>query len=77
MGYNWRVASGAGRLNNAEGLMELVIASIGLSSGTISPEFYSILVVIAMVSTLLATPVFRLSRWGPVMADQAPAVYNT
>lgn len=73
MGYGWREASGAGGLNNAKGLMELVIASIGLSSGIISAEFYSILVVIAMVSTLLATPIFRVSKWRPVMDEPIQA----
>jgi len=72
MGYSWREASGAGGLNNAKGLMELVIANIGLSSGVISRELYSMLVLIAMVSTVLATPIFRLSGWRPYAGGAVP-----
>jgi K+:H+ antiporter len=51
------VAVGAGL--NARGAMELVIAAIGLSLGIISLPMYSIIVLIAVVTTLMAAPMLR------------------
>jgi Kef-type K+ transport system membrane component KefB len=59
----WEAAAGGVGLN-ARGAMELVIAAIGLSIGVLTPAGYSIIVVIAVVTTLMAGPMLRfcLSR---------------
>ena len=44
---------------NARGLMELIIINIGLQRGIIGEPLFSILVVMAIVTTLMATPVFE------------------
>ena len=44
---------------NARGLMELIILNIGLERGLITPQLFSIMVVMAVVTTLLASPVFE------------------
>ena len=49
-----------GTLMNARGLMELIIINIGLQHGIIRPPLFSILVIMAIVTTLMATPVFEL-----------------
>ena len=49
-----------GSLMNARGLMELIILNIGLERGVIQPTLFSIMVVMAIVTTLMATPVFEL-----------------
>ncbi|WP_296818563.1 cation:proton antiporter [Brevundimonas sp.] len=59
-GQDNRTAAGVGALMNARGLMELIIINIGLAHGIIGPEVFSILVVMAIVTTLMATPVFNL-----------------
>src|SRR5439155_9514597 len=51
------LAVGAGL--NARGAMELVIAAIGLSIGLLSLPMYSIIVLIAVVTTLMAAPILR------------------
>jgi Kef-type K+ transport system membrane component KefB len=52
-----------GSLMNARGLMELIILNIGLERGIITPTLFSILVFMAIVTTLMATPMFnRLYR---------------
>jgi Kef-type K+ transport system membrane component KefB len=51
------LAVGAGL--NARGAMELVIAAIGLSIGVLSLPMYSIVVLIAVVTTLMAAPILR------------------
>jgi len=51
-------ALGIGVLMNARGLMELIIINIGLQRGVISPELFAMLVVMAIVTTLMASPLF-------------------
>jgi Kef-type K+ transport system membrane component KefB len=58
-----REALGIGVLMNARGLMELIIINIGLQRGIISPELFAILVLMAVVTTLMASPLFdRVTR---------------
>ena len=52
-------ALGIGALMNARGLMELIIINIGLQRGIITVELFSIMVVMAIVTTLMATPLFE------------------
>jgi Kef-type K+ transport system membrane component KefB len=52
-------AMGIGALMNARGLMELIVINIGLSRGIIGPALFSMLVVMAIVTTLMASPVFE------------------
>lgn len=48
-----------GTLMNARGLMELIIINIGLQHGIIGEALFSILVIMAILTTLMATPVFE------------------
>jgi Kef-type K+ transport system membrane component KefB len=57
-GLNQREALGIGTLMNARGLMELIIINIGLQRGIISPELFAALVIMAVVTTLVASPLF-------------------
>jgi Kef-type K+ transport system membrane component KefB len=41
-------------------LMELIILNIGLQKGIIQPVLFSIMVIMAIVTTLMASPVFEL-----------------
>lgn len=52
-------AAAIGALMNARGLMELIILNIGLKRGIIEPTLFTIMVMMAVVTTLAATPVFR------------------
>jgi Kef-type K+ transport system membrane component KefB len=49
-----------GALMNARGLMELIIINIGLQRGIIGPALFSMLVLMAIVTTLMASPLFEL-----------------
>jgi Kef-type K+ transport system membrane component KefB len=55
-GMSWRDASALGILMNTRGLMELVILNIGLDIGVISPPVFSMMVTMALVTTLMTTP---------------------
>ena len=52
-------AMGIGTLMNARGLMELIILNIGLERGIIEPTLFTIMVLMAVVTTLMATPIFE------------------
>ncbi len=53
-----REALGIGTLMNARGLMELIIINIGLQRGIISEGLFAVLVIMAIITTLMASPVF-------------------
>ena len=55
-----REALGIGVLMNARGLMELIIINIGLQRGVISESLFATLVIMAVVTTLMASPIFDL-----------------
>jgi Kef-type K+ transport system membrane component KefB len=63
-GQDYRSALGIGALMNARGLMELIVINIGLERGVIGPALFSMLVLMAVVTTLMASPLFELSRRG-------------
>ncbi|MEY4565683.1 MAG: hypothetical protein RLY14_653 [Planctomycetota bacterium] len=58
-GEDQKTALAVGALMNARGLMELIMLNIGRERGIIGPELFSIMVVMAILTTLAATPVFR------------------
>jgi Kef-type K+ transport system membrane component KefB len=51
-----REAAGLGTLMNTRGLMELVILDIGLDIKVISPALFTMMVIMALVTTFMATP---------------------
>lgn len=53
-------AMAIGALMNARGLMELILLNIGLQRGIITPTMFTIMVIMAIVTTLMATPLFEL-----------------
>ena len=53
---------------NSRGLMELVIINIGLQKGIIGPTLFAMLVLIAIVTTMMAGPLFEF-----VFGRRAPA----
>jgi Kef-type K+ transport system membrane component KefB len=59
-GEDNRTALGIGALMNSRGLMELIIINIGLQKGIIGPALFSILVLMAVVTTMMASPVFEM-----------------
>jgi len=61
---SWRDSMAIGALMNCRGLMELLILNIGLSRGIITPTLFSIVVLMALATTLMATPLFRLAYRG-------------
>jgi Kef-type K+ transport system membrane component KefB len=52
-----RLAMGSGM--NARGAMEIVVATVGLGLGILTVEIYSIIVMVAIVTSLMAPPLLR------------------
>lgn len=59
-GETWRDAATIGTLMNARGLMELIILNIGYEKGLITQTFFTIMVIMAVVTTLMTSPLFKL-----------------
>jgi Kef-type K+ transport system membrane component KefB len=59
-GMSWYEAGSMGALANARGLMELILLNIGYEAGLISGKLYTILALMTIVTTLVATPLQRL-----------------
>lgn len=55
-GFGWRDSLATGALMNARGLMELIVMKVGLDTGLIGPELFTILLVMALVTTAMTGP---------------------
>jgi len=71
-GMGWRESGAIGILMNTRGLMELIVLNIGLDIGVISPALFTILVVMALVTTFMAGPLIELI-YPKRISDQKPA----
>jgi Kef-type K+ transport system membrane component KefB len=71
MGRPWREASAIGILMNTRGLVELVVLNIGLEIGVLTRPLFSIMVIMAVTTTLMTTP---LLSWvhGASREDEHP-----
>jgi Kef-type K+ transport system membrane component KefB len=59
-GESWRDSAIVGTLMNARGLMELILLNIGLERGVITPTFFTIMVLMAVLTTGMASPLYQL-----------------
>lgn len=55
-GMPWRESLAVGVLVNTKGLVELVILNVGLDLHILSPTLFSIMVIMALATTLMTTP---------------------
>jgi Kef-type K+ transport system membrane component KefB len=60
VGQNWRDSLIIGALMNTRGLMELVVLNIGLDLGVISPKVFTMMVIMALVTTFMTGPALDL-----------------
>lgn len=60
MGESWRDALSLGVLMNTRGLVELIVLNIGLDLGIISPTLFAMLVIMAVITTMMASPFLPL-----------------
>ena len=55
-GQGWRDSFAIGALMNARGMMELIVIKVGLDAGVINASMFTILLVMAIVTTMMTTP---------------------
>lgn len=60
VGQNWRDSLTIGALMNTRGLMELIVLNIGLDLGVLSPEIFTMMVIMALVTTFMTGPALDL-----------------
>jgi len=65
-GMGWHQAASLGILMNTRGLMELVVLNIGLDLRVISPKLFTMMVLMALVTTIATTPVLQILGRGPM-----------
>jgi len=59
-GFTWRDSFAVGSLMNARGLLELVVIKVGLDAGIIGPSLFTMLLIMALVTTVMASPLLSL-----------------
>jgi Kef-type K+ transport system membrane component KefB len=59
-GHQWRTATSLSVLMNTRGLMELIVLNVGLDLGVISPALFTMMVVMAIVTTMATTPLLTV-----------------
>jgi Kef-type K+ transport system membrane component KefB len=59
-GYGWRDSFAVGSLMNARALMELIVIKVGLDAGLIGQELFTLLLVMAIVTTVMTGPLLTL-----------------
>ncbi|WP_417472168.1 cation:proton antiporter [Luteimonas mephitis] len=74
-GYGWRDSFAVGSLMNARALMELIVMKVGLDAGLIGPELFTMLLVMAILTTVMVGPMLALcaGRKAPMPAATAEA----
>lgn len=58
-GMSWRESSAIGVLMNTRGLMELIVLNVGLDLGVLSPRLFTMLVIMALVTTAMTSPLLE------------------
>ncbi len=71
-GMNWSDSLQLGALMNTRGLMELIALNIGYDLGILSPRIFTMLVIMALATTMLTGPLLTLFRQGRAASDALP-----
>jgi len=74
-GMNWRESLQLGALMNTRGLMELIALNIGYDLGILSPRIFTMLVIMAVITTMMTGPLLTLLgvRQPAIDADHEPS----
>jgi Kef-type K+ transport system membrane component KefB len=58
-GESWKNAFALGALMNTRGLMQLIVLNIGYDLGILSPAIFSMMIIMAVVTTAMTAPVMK------------------
>jgi Kef-type K+ transport system membrane component KefB len=62
-GMSWNEAFSLGALMNTRGLVELIALNIGYDLGILPPRIFSMMVLMALVTTFMTGPLLNLAEW--------------
>ena len=65
---DWVTCLSIGVLMNTRGLVALIALNIGLQKGILGPKVFALMVLMALVTTFITSPVFELIFYKPYMA---------
>src|SRR6266487_1179620 len=71
MGESWKESLTLGILMNTRGLVELIVLNIGLDLGVLSPTLFAMLVIMALVTTMMASPLLPFFGYRKIGAQPA------
>ncbi|MEO7101409.1 MAG: cation:proton antiporter [Luteolibacter sp.] len=76
VGMSWRESLKLGALMNTRGLMELIALNIGFDLGILSPRIFTMLVIMALVTTMLTGPLLSLFGMAESVrgSDELPSI---
>jgi Kef-type K+ transport system membrane component KefB len=63
VGHNWKDSLSIGTLMNTRGLMELVVLNIGYDLGVLSTQIFTMMVIMALVTTFMTGPALDLINY--------------
>lgn len=63
VGQNWKDSLSIGALMNTRGLMELVVLNIGYDLGVLTPTVFSMMVLMALITTFMTGPALDIINW--------------
>ena len=63
VGQNWKDSLTIGALMNTRGLMELIVLNIGLELKVLTPEVFTMMVIMALVTTFMTGPALDLINY--------------
>lgn len=64
VGFSWKEAGIVGAMMNTRGLMELIVINVGYDLGVIPKSLFGMLVIMAVTTTFMATPIILRLRHG-------------
>lgn len=75
-GMDWHDSFALGALMNTRGLVELIVLNIGLDLGILSPRIFTMMVIMALITTCMTGPLLSLGnllrRKNLVLASESP-----
>jgi Kef-type K+ transport system membrane component KefB len=71
-GMPWRESNALGILMNTRGLMELVLLNIGLDIGVLSPALFTMMVLMALITTFMTSPLLEWLYFSRLMPKPYP-----
>lgn len=76
-GQNWRFSLALGALLNTRGLVELIVLNIAYNAHVFSPTLFTMLVVMALVTTAVTVPILNCLKISSLAEDALPGHPST